>query len=396
MLEVAATLLVLILIVTLAVIDLRSSETSPSQPDAYVGVAVGFGDENDVYRVADAVKGFANLIIIGSLDVTMDTAALTRVCNYLYERDFSFIVFVGFASEGYYPPRGPDRDFFNTTVLQWGGKFLGAYIFDEIGGKQLDYAPGTPLYGAKPVKDAANITDATGQFVHVLNSALTSYTGPSYYDAPRLQVFTSDYALYWFDYLFGYNVVLGEFTGNHSRQLTLSLCRGAATAQHMQWGTMITWKYSHAPFLEVPAQLYSDMVLAYEHGANYILVFDSPDNQSATTDLGILTQGHLDAMQQFWNYAIKNPRAAEIHAEVAYVLPRDFGFGFRGPTDSIWGLWPANETAVKVWNDVNVLVSQCGKNLDIVYETLTNDIPVRLMYNTLIYWNGTIIGQPAS
>jgi hypothetical protein len=102
-------------------------------------------------------------------------------------------------------------------------------------------------------------------------------------------VFTSDYGLYWFDYLFGYNVVLGEFAGNQSRQLTVSLCRGAANVQHTEWGTMITWKYNQAPFLEEADQLYNDMVLAYENDAKYIVIFNSPDNQTATTELGTLT-----------------------------------------------------------------------------------------------------------
>jgi hypothetical protein len=400
-LAILVAILVLVLLFTLVSIDLLSEKPALAKPDVLIGVSVGFGDENLVYKVANAIKGYANLIIIGSLAVTTDTPALTRVCDYLYQRDFSFIIYVGFASTGFFPPRGPAQNFFNKTVAQWGDKFLGAYIFDEIGGKQLDYAPGTELYASKPVQQAENYTDAAIQYIHVLNTALTRYTGQMYYNTPNLRVFTSDYGLYWFDYLagFGYNVVLGEFAGNQSRQLAIALSRGAANAQHMDWGTMITWKYDRAPFLEEPPQLYNDMVLAYENGAKYIVVFNSPDNQTATTDLGILTSGsssHLEAMKRFWNYATTHPRTEENPAEVAYVLPRDYGFGFRRPDDTIWGIWPADALSPTIWNQSNSLVAQYGTKLDVVYETFTDDFPIRLMYDELIYWNGTIIGQLSS
>jgi hypothetical protein len=382
--------LVFILLFTVIGIDLLTRQPTKKEPNIFSGVDVGYGDENDVYKVANAVSGFANLIVIGSTRVTNDTAALTRVCDFLYKKGFSFIVYVGYAPRA---PQGPDRQFFNATVKQWGDKFLGAYIFDEIGGKQLDYPLSNP---DKPVHKADNYSDATTQFVHLLNTSLLSYTGPVYYNVPNLKIFTSDYGLYWFDYLFGYNTVFGEFVGNQSRQLTVALCRGAANVQHMDWGTMITWKYEQAPFLEDGNQLYSDMVLAYNNTAKYIVVFDSPGNNTATSNLGlgILQQEHLDAMKQFWNYAINSPLPQIDPAETAYVLPSDYGFGFRRTDDNIWGLWPADTLAPKIWNDTNNLIAQYGMNLDIVYETLSDNLPTRLMYNRLIFWNSTIIGEP--
>jgi hypothetical protein len=396
LLAAAVIILILALLLAFAEVDLLSKNPATHMPDVYIGVDVGFGDKNDVKKVADAISGFANLIIIGSLDVTNDSATLTEVCDYLYQKGFSFIIYIGFSRNGLYPPQGPDTDFFNTTVRRWGDKFLGAYIFDEPGGKQLDYVPGSPHYVDRPVKQAENVSHAATQYIHILNGAITSYTGAAYYNVPNMKVFTSDYGLYWFDYRFGYNVVLGEFVGNMSKQLTIALCRGAANAQHMEWGTMITWKYTKAPFLADATEIYNDMVLAYENDAKYIVVFDSPDNQTATTDLGILTKDHVDAIEKFWNYASTHSRPGGDPAENAYVLPTDFGFGFRGPADTIWGLWPSNATAVKIWDDANRLIAQHGMNLDIVYEMLSNGDPVRLMYNQLTFWNGTIIGQSAN
>ncbi|MCW4010820.1 MAG: hypothetical protein NWF05_09410 [Candidatus Bathyarchaeota archaeon] len=385
---IVVSVLVLALLLSLITVNLFS-EKAIAAPDVYFGVDVGFGDEYDVYRVADAVEGYANLIIIGSLAVTTDTAVLTRVCDYLYAKGFSFIIYIGFGPQA---PEGPDRDFFSTTAVRWGDQLLGAYIFDEPGGKQLDYSPGSIHYVDKPVKEAVNVTDAAQQFFAAVNVALVNITGPMYYNEPNLRVFTSDYALYWFDYIAGYNVVLGEFVGNQSRQLAAALCRGAANAQHMEWGITITWKYNQAPFLEDAAQLYDDMVLAYENGAQYIVVFNSPDNQSATTELGILTPEHLDAMRQFWDYASIHPRTEGKTVDTAYVLPSDFGIGFRGTEEAIWGLWPSNATAVKIERESNSLIDQYGTDLDIVYETLCDGFPVRLMYDRLIFWNGTVIG----
>ena len=65
---------------------------------------------------------------------------------------------------------------------------------------------------------------------------------------------------------------------NYSRQLNIDLCRGAATVQNKDWGVMITWTYTQPPYMESRTQLYNDMVLAYENGAKYIIIFDSNEN----------------------------------------------------------------------------------------------------------------------
>jgi len=74
------------------------------------------------------------------------------------------------------------------------------------------------------------------------------------------------------------------------------------------------------------------MVLAYENGAKYILVFDTNENYTE----GILKEEHLQAIEEFWQYTKNNPRNNnQLENRIAYILPYDYGYGFRGPVDKI-------------------------------------------------------------
>ena len=118
------------------------------------------------------------------------------------------------------------------------------------------------------------------------------------------------------------------------RQLNVALCRGAATVQNKDWGVMIAWTYTQPPYIESGQELYQDLISAYDSGAKYILLFDS--NKDYTH--GILKAEHLEALKQFWQYAQSNPRKSYLIGErVACVLPKDYGYGFRGPNAKIWG-----------------------------------------------------------
>jgi hypothetical protein len=381
-------LLVFGLLVTLigAALLIKNIVDVDDQP-VYVGIDIGFGDEETVYKIADAVKGYVNLIILGSLNVTTDTAKLTRVCDYLYQQGFSFIVFVAFTvvahQPPYLPPDGPSAQFFLDGEKRWGDKLLGAYIFDEPGGKYVDLTTKADL------PYVTNYSQAANTFITHNGYILTNYS--DYYGTPNLTRYTSDYALYWYDYLAGYDVVFGEFVGNQSRQLTVALCRGAAKSLDKNWGSIITWKYDKPPFIEGPLQLLHDMVLAYKNGAKYIIVFDSPGNHTATTPYGILRPTHLLAIRLFWTYTQLSPTPEEFPAETAYVLPSDYGYGFRGPADKIWGLFGPDALSPVIWNASNSLIQKYGTKLDIVYETKTDSVPVTLPYKKLIYWNGTVI-----
>jgi hypothetical protein len=206
-----------------------------------------------------------------------------------------------------------------------------------------------------------------------------------------LKLFTADYALYWFTYKGGYDVILAEFGWNHSRPLNIALARGAATMQNKEWGAIITWTEKNEPHIESGDELYYDMVLAYLSGAKYIVIFNYPN---LVSPYGLLTEEHFDAMQRFWNYVNECPRN-EIYGNgskrIAYVLPENYGWGFRGSEDKVWGLW-VDEMATKIGTDLNYLLDTQHIGLDIIYddpdyyEALDN-------YSKLIYWNGTVIEQ---
>ena len=356
-------------------------------PDIFVGMDIGYGDEQTAIKLIDKVADYVNLIILGSLEVTMDTEALTRVCDHMYQKDLHFIVYVAFAEYGYTPPRGPDQQFFVQAADRWGNKFLGAYVFDEIGGKLVDGAHSINITAADSYNDAATL------YTHHLNFFLGNVT--QYYQPAEFQVFTSDYALYWYDYLAGYDVVFGEFVGNSSRQIAAGLVRGAAKTLNKDWGIIITWSNLQS-FVEYPDQLYNDMVLAYQNGAKYIIVFNSPGFNSTSahpplTEYGTLTTEHLEKMQKFWNYVQIQPHAENYPANTAYVLPSDYGYGFRGSDDKIWDNWEADMVSPQIMNDLNLLLQTHVLYLDIVYETKIGNIPINLPYDRLLFWNGTTI-----
>jgi hypothetical protein len=204
-----------------------------------------------------------------------------------------------------------------------------------------------------------------------------------------LTLFTSDYALYWFDYRGGYDVVFAEFGWNYSRMLNVALCRGAATAHNSEWGVMITWTYNDPPYLESGPELYEDLVLAYENGAKYILVFDTNKNYTDS----VLEEEHLDALKQFWDYAKDNPRKIRASCErVAYVLPEGYAYGFRGPWDKIWGFWEGvdEELSYQISVDVGKALEEYDTKLDIIYE---DEIFVDDTYWKYFFWNGTVVSN---
>ena len=100
-----------LLLALLSVVVLIEKPTS--KPNIFVGMSIGYGDEMVAIKLIDKVVGYVNLIILGSLNLTTNTEALTRVCDYMYQKNLYFIVYVGFGAQSNVPPNGPDATFFN-------------------------------------------------------------------------------------------------------------------------------------------------------------------------------------------------------------------------------------------------------------------------------------------
>jgi len=345
-------------------------------PDIFVGVDVAYDDVEGIKRLVDEVKSYTNLFVIGSTGITKNITKLDEVCQYVYKSGLHFMPFMHITETV------PQPQWVEDARQRWGNRFLGLYAFDEAGGHQIDCTE------YMLVTEADNYTDAANKFVGDLGEYLKHYTD-YYICAGEFPLFTADYGLYWFDYEAGYDTVLCEFGWNHSRLLNIALNRGAAKMQHKDWGVIITWTYWKPPYIESGDELYYDMVLAYLSGAKYVIVF----NQPMESQYGILTEEHLDAMKRFWRYVQANPRRPEVDSppstQIAYVLPRNYGWGFRGGEDKVWGLW-VDELSIKIGKEVNYLLHTHHLSVDIIYDDPKYHSNMQL-YSKLIFWNGTII-----
>ena len=375
-------ILAVLLISTIVVVLFWRLEpvTTPSRPDFFVGVDTAYDNVDDIKKLVDEVKDYTNFFGIGSSGITLNFTKLDEVCQYVYDSRLYFMVYK-------HPP--PVLEEQNQTQWiadaeqKWGQYFLGLYIADEFGGRQID---GTNM----TVTEANNYTDAANKYVDYVGEFLTHYT-EDYLHSGNLLSITADYALYWFDYKAGYDVVLSEFGWNHSRLLNIALNRGAANMHNKDWGVIITWTYREPPHMESADELYYDMVLAYLSGAKYVIVFNySPEK---ITPYGTLTEEHLDAMKRFWEYIRTNPERLGIYCptctQIAYVLPKDYGWGFRGYNDKVWGLW-LDELSITMGTDVDYLLHTHHLSLDIIYDDpqYYNNLCI---YSKLYFWNKTVI-----
>jgi hypothetical protein len=345
-----------------------------SNPDVYVGVDIAYGAVADAKAAIDRVGSFTNFVVIGSTQVTWFQQRVNETFQYAYDKGLS-IVSLRPSLPQYSTIDLNETEWYPMAQSRWGDRLLGFYVMDEPGGRQLD---GTQTYTwNNQTGQPSSYNEAASMFTNGISRFLSYQRSP-----PNYKTFTSDYALYWYDYKAGHDTVWTELGGNYSQQINIALCRAAAAANNKDWGAIITWSYSNYPWIENGTQLYDDMLLAYDNGAKYIVVFDSNENGGS-----ILQQEHLDAMQRFWNYAQNNqPKSNYPKSErTAFVLPNAYGFGFRWPTDHIWGIWQPDALTSNITLSVGTLLNQYGEKLDIVYD---DDLKTgNNGYNQLIYWN---------
>ncbi len=380
-----AAIIIVSFLVALTTLNLPAKQTKGPVPP-FVGIETGWTSNfNDCKTLIDKVKDYTNLLVVASSLILSDEAQLNETCDYAYNAGMYLIVYYHnlTASDNYpaitnhYTP----SVWLTAAKERYGNHLLGMYFYDEAGGIQLDQ--NGPDSTRPPIASPISYEDyyvnyyflwthgggvpAAANFTHNLNSSL----------------FTSDYALYWFDYLLGYDTVFAQFGWNNSRSLQISLVSGAAQAQNKDWGAIVTWTYQQTPYLENGTALYNDMVLAYNSGANYILVYDSTKNYTSTT----LTPDHFNALKNFWSYIQHNPdKYGILKANTALILPQYYGFGFRSPVDSVWRYHLPDNWTIKMYKDVTNLINQYNSSLNIVYSDPQFQNAIQNNYSKILYW----------
>lgn len=367
----------------------NQSGNEGSREKFYFGVMHGSNSTTEAKLLIEKVKDYANLFVLGSWDININETSLNEVCNYAVDAGMSIIVYFDFLPVASYPWL---PTWLETTKERWGEKFLGIYLHDEPGGNQIDTNQWQPGYSARiAMANASDYSDAANKFVTSIPNSFSWQQLKSINS--ELPIVTSDYALYWFDYLAGYDTIFVELGWNASATQQIALCRGAANVQGKDWGAIITWTYSEQPYIASALEIYHEMVKAYSAGAEYVIVFDFP-KYPEDNKYGILSEDHFKAMKVFWEYTQTFPREnyGQVEGEVALVLPKDYGWGTRRTEnfleDRIWGFWPEDEDTLIIGQNMNKLLSKYALKLDIIYDDPQFNYEEK--YSEIFLWNNTI------
>jgi hypothetical protein len=391
--KLALFLVLFILLISAAVLPVfyfyGQSKNEVSNEKFFFGVTFGSNSTREAKLLVDRVKDYANLFVLASWDISINETALNEVCDYAVGAGMSVIVYFDFLPFETYPWLPV---WLENAKPRWGEKFLGIYLYDEPGGNQIDSSQWQPGLSARlAMENASDYSDAANRFVTSIPNSFSWKNLKSL--NTTLPIVTSDYALYWFDYLAGYDTIFVELGWNASTTLQIALCRGAADVQGKEWGAIITWTYSEEPYIASGPEIYNEMVTAYNAGAKYVIVFDFP-KYPADNEYGILSNDHFTAMEQFWDYVQtrSNGNRTTGKGEVAFVLPKDYGWGTRRSNvmieDRIWGFWPEDNKIVIIGTNLKELLNRYGLKLDVIYDDPQFNYAEK--YSKIYLWNATI------
>jgi hypothetical protein len=365
-------LILIILISLISIIAIIFQLQSKNQP--FVGVAFCGNTTQEAFQLIDKVQNYTNLLILQSGPISKNQTATSQICDYAVDKGLNIIVYFGWFDVAQ-PWQLP---WLETAKQQYGDKLLGVYYYDEPGGKQVDwdwphyfdwmryYFENTTIYQThaeilEQYKNGTlpkNYTQATAVYIQTLK------TDSGLQDLKNLNIpsIASEYALHWYSYLGGYDVLLSQIGWNASSTHSIALARGAAENLNKDWGVMITWTYDETPYLSSGEQIYQEMVDAYKTGAKIISIFNYPYAEINPlgpiidySPYGTLQDEHFQALERFWNdYIQQKPELwGSIKAEAALVLPNDYGWGMRSATDKIW-YWPSDDQTQQLWNTLSI------------------------------------------
>ena len=400
--------------------DNSGEATATVKPEPYVGVAFCGNNTAEAKTLIDRVKNYTNLFVLdtGRSDLSRNESAVYEICDYATANGLSVIINLGIDSV---TRDGVTTWFWGSNVTdvkgnwtqRWGDKFLGMYYNDEVGGIQLDgsWKEFYEFVGDRIGSSKYPAMVALNEIKAKLQAFAANGTSPGDYDleadfftdmvlgngdpglaklnSTGITTFTSDYGLYWWDYLGGYNVMLAELGWNASVAQQIAQVKGAARLQDKDWGSMITWKYNDVPFLDSAKSIYDQMLASYQAGAKYIMIFNYAKDENATNTAQAMTNEHFMALYQFWTDIHSKQYEDNSGAVAALVLPHNYGWGMRNPNDTIWGFWPTDAKTDLIANNMYKLLMQYGTKLDIVYEDPAYPVAAA-HYKNVYYWNQTI------
>jgi hypothetical protein len=365
------------------------NEAKNTTQERFLGVSFGQDTAAEAKILIDKVKDYTNFFLIASWPLCLNETAMNEVCDYASNAGLHFMVFFDFISNQTYLWH---QTWLDTAKQKWGDMFLGIYLFDEPGGRQIDsggWDQGrVPAYfnNVKSQSDAAKVFVSLGQF--------QSFTALKSREIP---VFTSDYALYWYDYKAGYDTVFVELGSNVSRINQIALCRGAANSFEKDWGAIITWTYNQAPYLANGEQILQDMHTAYDAGAKYVIVFNYYPADS-DNPYGTLTDEHFNAIEQFWSSLKEDQQKKETTSgKVALILPKDYGGGLRRSDDNVWAPstlpwrsnFPIDTQSSLIWKNMNTLSEKYGLTLNIIFDD-DKILELARDYSKVYFWSDSL------
>ena len=433
-----------ILIITLSatlVIGYNTFKTTEN-PEAYVGLAYCGNSVEEGKQLIDKVKGYTNLFVLQSGLLQRNLGSVEELGDYAVSSGMYFLPYFGNFIESTFTP------WLETVKQKWGNHFLGVYYADEPGGKMLDAdvkftdaATGNTItktrYGDIVVKKPNDVVihyeldgdihlseptgnseattaystfypngTKTGEFID--HPSFTTYeelmevkpfkdkndtaerfitrdqNKIEYLKSNSVTAVSSDYALYWWDYLSGYDVMLAHLGWNITLDHQISLIRGAAKLQNKDWGIIITWKYNKPPYLDTGPEILNQMQTAYECGAKHIILFNYYLDDG--NPYGTMQNEHFEALENFWNNIYKSPSVTHgsTQADTVLVLPQNHGCGLRWRTDKIWGIYKADEQAQQIWDLTQTTLQAHDLKTDIVYED--PDYPIADEYQNIYHW----------
>jgi hypothetical protein len=326
--------------------------------------------------------------------------ATTEICDYAISQGLNIIVYFG-----WFNPEYPWQKLWVQNATQrYGDKFLGVYYYDEPGGNQLDYDWEDYFTNLNnrlkiPGANSGRYQNLLESIEGYLNGDIRNYDDEAqiyitYMQQDRdiaflrnnsIPTFVSDYALFWWDYLGGYDVVFAQLGNNASIMQEIDLTKGAAHLQDKDWGAIATWKYDEPPYLDSGDEIYRQMVMAYQAGAKYLIIFDYPAIEN--NPYGVLTEDHFETLQKLWADINKSTTKRVSSVEAVLVLPQNYGWGMRRIDDRVW-IWSSDEYSPVIWDISRKLIDRYGINLDIVYDD--SQFPVTGKYDRICYWNQTL------